>query len=127
MDTGSKHISVFAAIAYLLAGPIIWAGHLLLVYGPQSALCAFGKTGFAQVGDAFVSTFVLAITLVSAGPLIFALIWPRIMARLLRYRVEGSDRSLSFFLMRWLTALSLIGVLWAGATAFMLDPCAQLR
>ena len=119
--------SILSATAFLLAGPIVWAVHLLLVYGPQSALCAFGKSGVAEVGPSSISALVLAVTAIAAVPLLAVLFWPQATARLLRFRAEGSSRPFAISVARWLAALSLVGVLLAGATALMLDPCAQLR
>ncbi len=128
---GAASFGAFAVFwtsaAFLLAGPILWAIHLLLAYGPQSALCAARKTGVADMGDGVVSAVVVAVTAVLAVPLVLLLLSPRGAARLLRFREEGDDRRFSASVMRWLAALSLAGVVLAGAAALLLDPCAQLR
>ena len=51
-----RDTSFWSAAAFLLAGPILWAAHLFLVYGPQSALCAIGQT------DEPVTMLVLIVT-----------------------------------------------------------------
>src|SRR5690606_34067889 len=45
IQAGDDRGSPAAALAYLVVGPLAWAGHLLLVYAPQAALCAFRLTG----------------------------------------------------------------------------------
>ena len=127
MATEHKDVSVFSAVAFLLAGPLIWAGHLLLVYGPQSALCAFGTTGMLEVDKSLISAVVLIVTAAAAIPLLIILLRPAATARLLRFNPEGGDHTFSTRVTRLLTALSLIAVLLAGAAALLLDPCAQLR
>ncbi|MCC2688142.1 MAG: hypothetical protein K0S21_945 [Rhizobiaceae bacterium] len=127
MKSGPGDTSVLSAVAFLLAGPVIWAAHLLLLYGPQSALCAFGQSGVAEVSGLFVTAQVLAVTALAAVPLVVFLLRPITIARLFRFRVQDEEHPFSMSVMRWLSALSLMGVLLAGAAAFLLDPCAQLR
>jgi hypothetical protein len=114
-----RDTSLLSAAAFLLAGPILWAAHLFLVYGPQSALCAMGRP------DGPVTMLVLLVTAVFAVPLAVLLAAPGTAVRLLRLGTE--DRRFSVSVMRWLSALSLAGVLLAGAAALLVDPCAQLR
>ena len=120
-------IPLSSAAAFMLAGPILWAAHLLLVYGPQSALCALGRTSMAETGDGSVAALVLAVTASIAAPLLILQFAPGTAARLLRFRPEDGGRRFSVSVMRWLAALSLAGVLLAGAAALIVDPCAQLR
>jgi hypothetical protein len=123
--SGHRDTSLLPAAAFLLAGPTLWAAHLFLVYGPQSALCAVGRTGDA--GESFVTVLVLLVTALFAVPLVFLLAAPGTAARLLRFETEAADRRFSIAVMRWLSALSLVGVLLAGAAVLLVDPCAQLR
>lgn len=128
MKAGDDTGPIFGAILYILAGPIIWAGHLLLAYGPQSAVCAFRVTGYAEIERWVVPAFIGGLTLLSVAPLLFLLLRPLQAARLLRVADHaGDDRSFMRVVMQLLAALSLAGVIWAGGTAFILDPCGQLR
>lgn len=129
MKAGDDSGPVAAAIFYLLAGPLVWAGHLMLVYAPQSALCAFRITGAAIAGPGTISVIVLAMTALSAVALVLALWLPTSTARLFHAArfLEGENGPFMISVMRLLTALSLAGVLWAGATALLLEPCPQLR
>ncbi|MBA3449461.1 MAG: hypothetical protein H0T56_18015 [Pseudaminobacter sp.] len=124
MKAGNDPGPVAGAIFYLLVGPIIWACHLFLTYGPQAALCAF-----RAVDPFFISTLVGVVTALSAAALAVVLLWPVRTSRVFRAGgfLEGENRSFMISAMRLLAGLSLAGVLWAGAVAFILDPCGQLR
>lgn len=120
--------STAGAIIFLLVGPIIWAGHFLFVYGPQSALCAFGS-GAGGDGRAMAVTVLVAVVTIAALLLQFlALLRPRRLATLLRFRsAEQSERDFAVRVSRLLTALSMLGVAWAGSTVIVLDACGVLR
>jgi hypothetical protein len=129
MKAGNDPASVVAALLYLLYGPLFWAGHLFLVYAPQSVLCAFRITGVASVNPLLIEAVVGAVTVLSALALVLALWLPRTIARLLRAAalLEGESGPFMISVMRLLAALSLAGVLWAGATTLFLEACPQLR
>lgn len=129
MKAGNDPASVAAALLYLLSGPLVWAGHLFLVYAPQSVLCASRITGITDVDTLLIRAVVGVATVLSAAALVLALRLPRNLARLLRAAafLEGENSQFMISVMRLLAALSLAGVLWAGAAALFLDPCLQLR
>jgi hypothetical protein len=126
MKAGNDSGSLAGAIFYMLVGPIIWAAHLLLVYGPQSALCVFRADGMILAPLA-ITALVGVLTVISMAALALILWRPRQIARLLRFEAAESDRRFAISVTRLLTALSFAGVTWAGAVALFLDPCAQLR
>ena len=128
MKAGDDPGPVAGVILYMLAGPLIWAAHLFLVYGPQSALCAFRVTGVAQVDVWLVSAFTAVVSLLAVVPLIWLLWRPKESARLFRADAFlDDDNAFQPVVMRVLAALSLAGVIWVGAAVLMLDACAQLR
>lgn len=129
MQAGEDPGSVASALVYLLLGPLVWAGHLFLVYAPQSMLCAFRLTGFAGAGPLLIEAVIGAVTLLAAIALVLAILFPRGTARLLRAAgfLRGENGAFMMLVMRLLAALSLAGVLWAGATLLWLPACAQLR
>ncbi len=129
MQAGEDTGSVAAALLYLLAGPLTWAGHLFLVYLPQSALCAFRVTGIASVDPMLIRAVVATVTVLAAAALLLMMRRPRSTARLLRATafLTGENGAFMAAVMRWLCALSLAGVLWAGATVLLLPACPQLR
>ena len=115
-------------IFYLLMGLVIWAAHLLLVYGPQSALRAFRANGMIAVAPFAITALVGVLTVISMAALALVMWRPRQVARLLRFEAAAeTDRRFATSVMRLLTALSFAGVTWAGSVALFLDPCAQLR
>lgn len=129
MKAGDDPGPVTGALLYLLAGPLVWAGHLFFVYAPQSALCAFRITGAATVEPLLILVYIAAATALAATVLVLALWRPRVTARLFRAGrfLDGENGRFMISVMQLLAVLSLAGVLWAGATALLLDPCPQLR
>lgn len=107
-------------LVYLSIGPILWAFHLLIVYGAQPLVCR---------GDAAKSPMlVLVVTLAFLAASVAAMLLPGPTARLLRATVDS--RSLGRFhrrVMRWLVFFSAIGIAWAGAAAIAIPACEQLR
>jgi hypothetical protein len=128
-QAGDDPASPAAALLYLMAGPLLWGVHLLVVYGMQSALCAYRLTGIAQLDPLLVRALVVAVTVLVALALGFAAWRPRTTARLLRAAVflDGENGPFMTAVMRLLVLLSLAGVLWAGAGALLLEACPQLR
>ncbi|WP_034885589.1 hypothetical protein [Ensifer aridi] len=113
---------VASAILFLLTGPILWAGHLTLVYAFQSVTCAIGAFPSAAT---VIPAFVALATLVAAMVLLVAIWAPE---RLTRYRSErGENQTFLRAVSRLLSVLSLTGVLWTGSAAFALDACGRLR
>lgn len=129
IQAGDDRGSPAAALAYLVAGPLAWAGHLLLVYAPQAALCAFRLTGTAAVETSIVRVMVIGVTVLAASAMIAAIAAPRALARLLRATafLEGGNGRFMIAVMRLLAVLSLAGVAWAGSAALVLPPCPVLR
>ncbi|HET6628160.1 MAG TPA: hypothetical protein VFG91_00130 [Woeseiaceae bacterium] len=129
MQAGEDPGSVASALIYLLIGPLVWAGHLFLVYAPQSALCAFRITGFASIAPRLIEAVVVAVTVPAAVALLLAIGRPRQTARLFRAAgfLDGENGRFMVSVMRLLAALSFAGVLWAGATVLLLPACPQLR
>ena len=129
MKAGDDRGPVTSALLYLLAGPLVWAAHLFLVYAPQSALCAFRITRPVTIEPLLITVYVAAVTALAAAVLVLALWRPGTTASLFRARrfLDGENGQFMISVMRLLSVLSLAGVLWAGATALLLDPCPQLR
>lgn len=129
MQAGEDPGSVASALIYLLAGPLVWAGHLFLVYAPQSVLCAFRITGIARVDPMLIQAVIVAVTVLAAAVLLLMMWQPRGTARFLRAAgfLDGENGTFMVSVMRLLSALSLAGALWAGATVLLLQACPQLR
>ena len=129
MQRGEDPVGVAPALVFLLAGPLLWVGHLFLVYALQSMLCAFRITGTARVEPLIVEIVVILLTLAAAGALLLSIRQPRITARVSKASglLKGENGAFMVSVMRLLSALSLVGVLWAGATVLLLETCPQLR
>lgn len=129
MRAGEDPGSVASALVYLLAGPLVWAGHLFLVYASQSVLCAFRITGVASVDPVAILAVVAAVTVLAAAALLLMIWRPRDTARFLRAAgfLDGANGAFMMSVMRLLSTLALAGVLWAGAAVLLLQACPQLR
>jgi hypothetical protein len=105
----------------VLFGPLVWAGHLLVLYGTHAVVCAVvGSTAgtTASLVAVFVPATAFALVLVA-----LPLIVPRRLAGLLgRSHAEEEDRFL-LSLMRWLAGLSLTGVVANGIALLIVPPC----
>lgn len=126
MKEPAKEAPTVSAILFLLAGPILWAGHLLLVYGVQSVTCVIGD---GSVGpSALIQTSVALATLGAILLLCLALFFPGRLAHMLRYQTPDRDNHVfSVRVERFLSLLSLAGVIWSGSAVFLLDACGLPR
>lgn len=126
---GEDPAGVAPALLFLMAGPLLWLGHLFLVYALQSMLCAFRITGTASVEPLVIETAIVLLTLAAAGGLGLSIWQPPLTARVLRAAglLHGENGAFMVSVMRLLSALSLAGVLWAGASVLLLETCPQLR
>jgi hypothetical protein len=119
------HRSTIATILCLLFGPIVWATHLMTIYAAHTVLCAHGTAGSMGGGiDASVS--------VAAAATILALILMASAAGMVSGSADGfgPPAEQQCFLRRvmlWLTALSVLAVIWSGITAAVIPACAPLR
>jgi hypothetical protein len=109
-------------ILAVLFGPIVWAAHLLVLYGAHAVVCAAAaRTGdtTALLVPVFASTTALALAL-AALPLLM----PRRLVGLFHWRghAEGEDRFLQS-LMRWLAGLSLVAVAANGIALLTVPVC----
>nr|CAD6438782.1 hypothetical protein REQ54_04750 [Rhizobium sp. Q54] len=124
MRDADRETSVAGAILFMLIGPIAWAGHFLLVYGGQAALCAFQNSGIFILPQIYGSVLVVAVTVLVGAQLTYAAWKPESVARILRFDADEHDSQVfASRVMRLLTLLSLFGVFWAGAAAFFIDAC----
>ncbi|WEX89712.1 hypothetical protein PZN02_005024 [Sinorhizobium garamanticum] len=126
MKESTKEAPIASAIFFLLTGPILWAGHFLLVYGVQSVVCVVGS-GAGAPPD-LIQTSIVVVTLGAILLLCFALFFPGRLAHVLRYETaDPHNRIFSIRVERLLSLLSLIGVIWSGTSVFLIDVCGLLR
>lgn len=126
MKNPAQEAPIASAILFLLSGPILWAGHLLLVYGFQSVTCVVGNGAVAP--SALIQTAVVLVTLGAISLLCFGLFFPGRLAHMLRYKMpDPHNRTFSIRVERLLSLLSLAGVIWSGTSIFLIDVCGLLR
>ncbi|MDN3722028.1 hypothetical protein QW131_29680 [Roseibium salinum] len=102
-------------------GPLVWAGHLTIVYGGHTLLCLRGE--LAGVADVYVLTITAAAVLI-LGAFVFRIAsWERVMGLLTGEDANRTTRRTA----RLLAILSLIAVLWSGATVGLVAACVQGR
>jgi hypothetical protein len=120
--------SILGTMILLLAGPIVWAAHLGIVYFSQSMLCAHGLAGvriagFGLVPLTIVAASLLALAIVAAAAAFAG--WARTAS--LDYWWTRADAGYERRVTLVLLLLSALGILWAGATAFVVPDCPMLR
>ncbi|WP_027997641.1 hypothetical protein [Sinorhizobium arboris] len=123
MNDPVREPPVAGAIFFLLAGPILWGGHLLAVYTFHAVACAAGGPWTTTI----IPGSIVVATLAAAGALLLAYAFPGKLAQVLRCADRGNDQPFLIRAGRLLTVLSLAGVLWTGSAALALAPCAQFR
>jgi hypothetical protein len=118
--------STFGTILFVLFGPLVWAGHLLVVYGGHASFCEFGMHrlfGLPIIPTLLAAATVAALVLLAAG-----LLWPDRVRAVFRAGADvGEETGWLTMLMRLLTGLSLLGVAYAGVAILLVPNCLQLR
>lgn len=123
MNDPVREPPIAGAILFLLAGPILWGGHLLAVYTFHAVACAAAGPWATTI----VPASIVVATLAAAGALLLAFSFPGKLAQTLRCAYPGDDQPFLIRAGRLLTVLALTGVLWTGSGALALAPCAQFR
>jgi hypothetical protein len=106
----------------VLFGPLVWAAHLLVLYGTHAVVCATAARTAGTTG-LLVLVFALA-TALALALVALPLVAPRRLAGHLyrRGHAEGEDQFL-LSLMRWLTGLSLVAIVANGIALLMVPVC----
>jgi NO-binding membrane sensor protein with MHYT domain len=116
-DTSSRQdraTPVGRALLALLAGPLVWALHFSVVYGAHAILCAREFPKPVAVWSVLIATVVAVAALVAIG-------MRSVPAE--TASEQGFRRSVSALLL----VLSMVGVVWAGATVAFVPVCEPLR
>lgn len=121
LPQAGREPSVTAMFAYLMAGPLLWGLHLLLVYCAHTLVCALGGR------PALSTAIVLAATAAAVVPLALAVAVQRRTGRLFGVGDDMADRRVYDSISRLLGVLSLAGIVWAGVAAAALSSCAPGR
>lgn len=121
---GKVRPATATTIFALLAGPIVWAAHLGVVYFAQSMLCAHDRAADSLFGVGIVPGIVVVATLGALAVLGAATAtgvrW--------RFGTRGSGDTTAYRMIVFgLAILSATGIVWAGVTTFFLPSCDALR
>lgn len=112
----------FAATTLLtLAGILIWAGHLTLVYGFTALACARQFADVRIVGVGIVPLVVAAVTVLGWGAM--ALVFWSALHLIRSERADPAARFLGY-LTALFALLGLIGVTWQGVPSLIIPACA---
>lgn len=113
----SEPRGVSGAWLALLAGPVIWFLHFMLVYLVVEAACASGASSFRVLGLPWVSFATLAATILAAGAIAFL--------TMRAYRLRGDEDAFAVLTLAGvlLGLLFTFAVLFVGLPALFLRPC----
>ncbi|HEX5779018.1 MAG TPA: hypothetical protein VFY21_09260 [Xanthobacteraceae bacterium] len=120
---GSKLTVTLLSICF---AAIVWAAHLTLVYGTVTVTCAHGFTGDVVAGLNIPAFAVVVLTIVALAAIGAG-------SYLLNAEANGrnadarEERQFENRVTQWLSMLAAFGVFWAGAAAFFVSPCLELR
>ena len=119
--TGHRYGRASKAILYMLFGPIVWAGHLTLIYGAHTLICARSPDG-----PAWAATIVYSITAVGLAILVAAMALA-VSRRRAAHAASDTVQQFEHDVMGLMTLLSIFGVAWSGLTAVFITACTSLR
>ncbi|MHA6298328.1 hypothetical protein [Devosia sp. CAU 1758] len=123
MDDRNSSRQMIGTLVFLIAGPILWAIDLMLIYGAQSSLCAFGALPLPGVSIIVGGTSV-GLALMAGG----IWLWPEPSFRTLAGTSPPTDQwPFLRGTMRLLAALSALAMLYFAAAALLLPACGGLR
>jgi hypothetical protein len=124
MDRFPIRRSATGALVFLLLGPITWSVHFFVLYTGHASICAL--TGGAGTG--WIKIIIVGVTALCLAALAAIMIQARPLYRRLTGH-QGEDEEAAFLVTgtRVMSFLSLLGVVWAGATVLIVPICAQLR
>ncbi|WP_421953060.1 hypothetical protein [Pelagibacterium sp.] len=123
MSDVSSSRRMVATLVFLISGPICWALQLTAMYGGQSAFCAFGGVELSLIRG-----WVLIVSAVTGLACIAGLVWTKhTYAVFTGVSPAGEQWGFLAFVMRALSALSLLAIAYAAIGAIMLPACAGLR
>jgi hypothetical protein len=109
-------------LAFVLAGPMVWAAHFFLLYGAEVLICTGPVAG--SRGEQLLPV-AAALTTAAVAGLLAILVAGLTSGRQARQATEGTTRSLF-----WrdaptaLAMLAMLGVLWTALPALLIPACA---
>lgn len=123
MDDKTSARQMIGSILFLIAGPILWAINLTVIYGAQSSLCAF-----RALPENVIAAIVVVTTLALMATAGAFIVWPQIVFRLLVGAAPPTDQwPFLNGTMRILAALSALAMLYFATASLTMPACAALR
>jgi hypothetical protein len=114
-------------LIFILVGPIVWAVHLILVYGSQSSLCAFNLSEDRGENSAVVA-IILLVTAMSIAVVGFSAVRANFIHALITRGIPPTEQvEFIVTIMRVLSGLSILAMFYAGLSAVFLPACHPLR
>lgn len=109
---------VFARILlFVLAGPMIWAGHFLAIYALHGVACARSPLHGSWAGMPLLTSIMLGVGLVALA--LMALIYLRLRKRMPR----TENPAFLPWLAGMLSVLSAVAIIWETIPVLMLETC----
>ncbi len=129
-ETGSEQRrgSTLGTILYVLIGPIVWALHFTVLYAVHGFSCGLASDGRIAPMPVAILMAVWIATIAAIGLLGAALLAPERMALQLKTDVWSvPQRRFHRQTMSVLCLLSVVAILFAGASTLFVDVCALVR
>jgi hypothetical protein len=118
--------SIAGPMLFVLFGPLIWGGHMLVVYGGHASLCEAGDR-LPLLDAAALPWLMMAATIAALTAVAASLVWPAPLRQFLLSSASEGQQQFLTRAMRFLGLLSLFGVTWAGLAIAILPSCLQLH
>jgi len=120
-DMNRSQDPTIGVMLHMLLGLLVWALQFTLAYGGHTLACTLGG------GPLAAAALVAGPTVAAALVVLAAVIWPDPLTRRLGLHAQLPGRRTYDRVARAIGALSLIAILWTGATILLVAPCLQGR
>jgi hypothetical protein len=105
----------------VLFGPLVWAAHLVVLYGVHASVCAAASKVGGQP-DSLLPVLAVA-TLIALALVSLPLVFAKRFAGFVSARAPEDESRFLLMLMRWLAALSAVAVVASGIALLTVPPC----
>lgn len=115
----------FALLMAGLAGPLLWALHLALVYLGQHVVCYTVAPAQAQT---FLTWFISSVTVLWLLLLLIPLVQPAFFRQFVFARgLQSETGNFILWITKLMALLAIFAVFWQGVAVFFMADCAALR
>jgi hypothetical protein len=113
----ARRPSTVGTLVYLVLGLIVWAIQLTAIYMAHTLVCTIGAPA------SIASTFVFVLSAAIAIALVVALLNGDKVAVALGVAADARGRTTYDAIFRLIAVLSIIAIVWSGATALIVTSC----